>query len=55
MSNGIKNFTNFRLNEDVNVNLINAKKAVNDQLQAIRNEIENEKIQKDVPARTASI
>jgi hypothetical protein len=35
--------------------LINAKKAVNDQLQAIRNEIENEKIQKDIPTRIASI
>jgi hypothetical protein len=55
MSNSIKNFAKFRLNEDVNANLINAKKAVNDQLQAIRNEIENEKIQKNVPERVASI
>jgi len=55
MLNQLKDFQNFRLNEDVNANLINAKKAVNDQLQAIRNEIENEKIQKDVPTRIASI
>lgn len=55
MLNLLKDFQNFRLNEDVNANLINAKKAVNDQLQAIRNEIENEKIQKDIPTRIASI
>jgi hypothetical protein len=55
MLNQLKDFHNFRLNEDVNANLINAKKAVNDQLQAIRNEIENEKIQKDIPTRIASI
>jgi hypothetical protein len=55
MLNQLKDFQNFRLNEDVNANLINAKKAVNDQLQAIRNELENEKIQKDVPTRIASI
>lgn len=55
MLNQLKDFQNFRLNEDVNANLINAKKAVNDQLQAIRNEIENEKIQKDIPTRIASI
>jgi len=55
MLNLLKDFHNFRLNEDVNANLINAKKAVNDQLQAIRNEIENEKIQKDIPTRIASI
>ena len=55
MLNLLKDFHNFRLNEDVNANLINAKKAVNDQLHAIRNEIENEKIQKDIPTRIASI
>lgn len=55
MLNQLKYFQNFRLNEDVNANLINAKKAVNDQLQSIRNEIENEKIQKDIPTRIASI
>ena len=55
MLNQLKDFHNFKLNEDVNANLINAKKAVNDQLQAIRNEIENEKIQKDIPTRIASI
>ena len=55
MLNQLKDFQNFRLNEDVNANLINEKKAVNDQLQAIRNEIENEKIQKDIPTRIASI
>jgi len=55
MLNQLKDFQNFRLNEDVNANLINAKKAVNDQLQSIRNEIENEKIQKDIPTRIASI
>jgi len=55
MLNQLKDFQNFRLNEDVNANLINAKKAVNDQLQAIRNELENEKIQKDVPTKIASI
>jgi hypothetical protein len=55
MLKNLKEFSVGVLNEDVNANLINAKKQVNDQLQAIRNEIQNERDQKDSSAKIASI
>jgi hypothetical protein len=55
MHNFIKEYRSFILNEDVNSALIDAKKKVNDQLQAIRNEIQNEKAQTETPAKIASL
>ncbi|NBV29612.1 hypothetical protein EBS02_11490 [bacterium] len=55
MSKILLNLSEFPLNEDVNSDLVNAKKAVNDQLQAIRNEIQNEKEQTEVSQKTASL
>jgi len=51
MLKNLKEFSAGKLNEDVNANLVNAKKQVNDQLQAIRNEIQNEKAQQDSAAK----
>lgn len=55
MTKIILNLEDFPLNEDVNSDLVNAKKAVNDQLQAIRNEIQNEKNQTEVSQKTDSL
>lgn len=54
MINNLKKYEEF-LNEDVNANLVNVKKQVNDQLQLIRDEMQNEKAQTEVPAKVASI
>jgi len=55
MTKIILNLSDFSLNEDVNSDLVNAKKAVNDQLQAIRDEIQNEKNQTEVAQKSASL
>ena len=55
MTKIILNLGDFPLNEDVNSDLVNAKKAVNDQLKAIRDEIQNEKNQSEVAQKTASL
>lgn len=55
MTKIILNLADFSLNEDVNSDLVNAKKAVNDQLQAIRDEIQNEKNQTEVAQKSASL
>lgn len=55
MHNFIKKYNNFILNEDVNSTLIDAKKKVNDQLQLIRDEMQNEKAQTETPAKVASL
>jgi len=55
MTKIILNLGDFSLNEDVNSDLVNAKKAVNDQLQAIRDEIQNEKNQTEVAQKSASL
>lgn len=55
MSKILLNLSEFPLNEDVNSDLVNAKKAVNDQLQAIRDEIQNEKNQTEVAQKSASL
>ncbi len=55
MLKNLKGFGFDKLNEDVNANLVNAKKQVNDQLQSIRNEIQNEKAQQDSAAKITSI
>lgn len=55
MHNYIKKYSNFVLNEDVNSALIDAKKKVNDQLQLIRDEMQNEKAQTETPAKVASL
>ena len=51
MLKNLREFSAGKLNEDVNADLVNAKKQVNDQLQAIRNEIQNEKAQQDSAAK----
>ena len=55
MTNFIQKYSSFKLNEDVNSELINAKKKVNDQLHLIRDEIQNEKDQTEIPAKVASM
>ena len=55
MSKILLNLSEFPLNEDVNSDLVNAKKAVNDQLQEIRDEIQNEKNQTEVAQKSASL
>lgn len=55
MPNFIQTYNSFRLNEDVNSDLVNIKKKLNDQLQLIRDEIQNEKKQVETPAKIASL
>jgi hypothetical protein len=55
MTKILLNLNDFQLNEDVNSDLVNAKKAVNDQLQAIRDEIQNEKNQTEVAQKSSSL
>jgi|GEM_PF-2602982 len=55
MTKILLSLNDFSLNEDVNSDLVNAKKAVNDQLQMIRDEIQNEKEQTEVSQKSASL